>query len=130
MRIFLVPMALIFALPAIAESEFGFRGQWQVTAAERPHYVAVILIDGQRRATWDSPSDNGRPAKFRGYVRAATETRLEMVMTDSKAVVTINCIIEASEMLRCQIAFADHSKSPAFALTRVGPGPISLAPAK
>lgn len=128
MRFFLATAALVFALPAAAESEFGFRGQWQITSGDRPHYIAVILIDGQRRATWDSPSDYGRPARFRGYVRVATDSRLEMVMTDSQAVVTLNCLIEASEMLRCHVAFADGSKSPLFVLTRVAGGPASLAP--
>lgn len=131
MRIILsVAAALAFASPAIAAPDFALRGQWDISLSTDPTYVGVVLIDSQSRVTVDSPKDYGRPAKFMGYVRAMTPSRLEMVLTDRNTVVTINCLMQSNDLLHCNTTLANGQRNPVFTLSRVGPGPTSLIPGK
>lgn len=121
----LVPALLVLAMPAMAQ-DFPLRGQWNVTMPSNPNYVGVVLMDGQRRVTADSPNDSGRPARYLGYVRAADDLAVEMVLTDRVSVTKASCLRESSDLMRCHTTFADGKRSPAYILTRVGPGPAKL----
>lgn len=117
-------LGLFFALPAMAE-EFAFRGQWE-TRWPSGKYVGIVLIDSERRATWDSPQDQGRPAKYVGYVAKVTATDIEMHFTDKAGVGKSFCEIRSSEMLHCYNVRPDGSRSANFLLVKVGPGPHRL----
>lgn len=123
MRRILIAALCLAALPAAAGD---LSGRWNVTSAARPDYEAVVLVDEQRRVTWDSPNDVGRPAKFLGYIRFNDVLRIEIVMTDRTKVVHIDCLAAASEILHCHTTFPDGKKSPLYALTRVGSAPSRL----
>ena len=113
----------LLACPAVAQD---LRGQWHITVPSQPGYTGTVLIDAQRRATWDSPADYGRPARFVGYVADADSMNVRILFTDRSAVVQARCAILSSDLMHCGLSFADGRKSPVFVLTRVGPGPHTL----
>lgn len=121
-------MALCLAALPAEGADFALRGQWSITTPRIPDYQGVVLIDGQRRATWDSPQDHGRPARYLGYVRAADASRVEIMLTDRDSVRRVDCLIESSDLLHCHVVFANGRRSYMFALTRIGSGPASLVP--
>ena len=49
MRTILAVVAILASLPALAEMDFAFRGQWDVTFSDNPSYFGVVLIDQERR---------------------------------------------------------------------------------
>lgn len=106
----------------------SLQGQWHITAASKPNYVGVVLIDVERRVTWDSPVDNGRPARYQGYIARLDETRVEMVLTDRAVVVRLDCRIQSSELLHCVTHFANGTTSPPYEMTRRAEGPKRLMP--
>lgn len=118
---------LLIAGPVWADNfqNFPYRGQWEVRSVD-PNYVAIVLIDSERRATWDSPKDQGQPIKFVGHVFGFSDTHLSVHFTDRKVVSKMLCAILSSELLRCHILAANGSKSADFVLTKVGPGPHRL----
>lgn len=125
MRIPLVAMlGVIAAWPAIAAD---LCGQWNITAASRPDYVGVLVIDSEGRATADALKDaNGQPAKFRGYVSRVDGPKVEITLTNGIRVHRMDCIMQSSDLWHCQTAFQDGTRSDPFVLTRVGPGPHRL----
>lgn len=133
MRKVLIATALAFALTALLldrafAEECSLRGQWQLYRADKPTYVAIVLIDAARRVTYDSPMDNGRPAKFRGYIAKLDEANVEIALTDQVGVAHMNCAIESSDLLHCTILRSDGVMSPRLLLTRRTAGPKSLMP--
>lgn len=125
MRTILLALCLLVATPAIAQD---LRGQWNITAAHRPDYVGVVMIDSERRATWDAVVDEGRPAKFRGYVSRQDGPKVELLFTDGTQVVQAHCTMQSGDLWHCQNIRHDKSLSDPYLLTRVGPGPHRLIP--
>lgn len=117
-------LGLLIAGPVWAEG-FALRGQWETRFPDAT-YVAIVLIDGERRVTVDSPKDQGRPAKYVGYVVEATATNLVIHLTDRAGVVKTYCDIRTSDMLHCYNIRAAGSRSDNFLMVKVGPGPHRL----
>lgn len=122
-RIIAALVLLLLGAPAWAQS---LQGQWHVRVPAHAAYVGVVLVDSQNRATWDSPSDHGRPAKYRGYVATLTGGNAELLFTDGLAVVRTVCQVQSSDLLHCYHRFKNGTTSEVFALARVGAGPVSL----
>ena len=78
MRTILAVVAILASLPALAETAFAFRGQWDITIPGHPDYTGIALIDAERRTTLDDGYDRG----FRGYVAYIDRARVEIVSTD------------------------------------------------
>lgn len=108
---------LLFALPARGESLL--RGQWQMSRPSDPAYVGIMLVDVDGRATYDAPMDNGRAAHFRGYIASITPWKVEIVFADGSQVVKAYCVVQSSDLLRCQNRLADESLSNVYTLTRL-----------
>lgn len=121
-------VGLLIAGPVWAE-EFPFKGQWEIRSVN-PNYVAIVLIDGERRVTADAPSDQGRPAKFKGYVAEATGERLILHITDGRGVGKMHCDVRTREMLHCYNIRPNGDKSDNFLLVKTGPGPHRLTPSR
>jgi hypothetical protein len=117
-------LGLLIALPAWAE-DFLFRGQWE-TQWPSGKYVGIVLIDGERRVTVDSPNDQGRPAKFFGYVSEMAGNKLAFIVTDRAGVAATHCDIRSNELLHCHNVRADGTRSVNFLMVKVGPGPEKL----
>lgn len=101
-------------------------GRWNITSRHIQAYEGFVLIDAERRVTWDSPADGGRPAKFMGYIKYSDASRAEMILTDKVAVVRVECVTEASNALACYAVYTNGTASVMFTLTRVGPTPARL----
>lgn len=115
---------------AAAQGNIALHGQWDIAVASQPNYVGTLLVDAERRATWESPDDYGKPVRFVGFVRLAGVSQVEIVLTNRARVVRVNCLVESKDLLHCHILFEDGKTSPMFAMSRVGPGPVSLAPSR
>jgi len=116
---------LLVASPVLAQ-DFPYRGQWEIR--DPSNYVAIVLIDGERRATWDAPKDQGRAAIFRGHVADVTARQLVFHLTDGAIVTKTYCDIRARDLMHCYIIRANGSRSENFLLIKVGPGPEHLTP--
>jgi hypothetical protein len=119
-------VALLFNPAQAATADL--QGQWHVSASSRPDYVGVVLIDAERRVTWDSPIDNGKPARYQGYIATIDGTRVDMALTNRVAVVHLNCKIASSDELHCVTLWKDGSVSEPYVLTRKAAGPKKLMP--
>lgn len=120
---------LLVCLAGAAEAQpASLQGQWTITSPRDPRYLGVVLVDAEGRATWDAPLDNGRPARFRGYVSKLDTTRAELTMTNGADVAKVHCIVQASELLECRVSRGDGSVSGSFVMTRAGDGPRNLRP--
>lgn len=113
------------ASPVLAQ-DFPYRGQWEARLPDQS-YVALILIDSEGRATWDSPNDGGRPAKFFGYMERQGADAI-IVLTNKAAVNKTYCENRARELMHCYTVRASGSRSENFLLVKVGPGPEHLTP--
>lgn len=129
MRRLLVTALCLLALPALAADEAPLQGQWQVRLPSDPKYVGVVLIDDMGRATWDSPADTGRPARFVGYIAHRDEQRVEIVFTDKRNVARTNCARQSPTALYCYNLRQGMPPTEGFMLVKIGPGPASLMPA-
>lgn len=130
MKTALIAALCLVTLPIAAHPQsVDLRGQWQVRDPKQPSYVGVVLVDAERRATWDAPLDYGRPAKLHGYVAGLDAGAVEFIFTDREAVTRTRCTIQSSDLLHCRILFRDGAVTNTFALTRVGPGPVKIMPA-
>lgn len=123
MRKFLAVVLCLATVPAAADS---LQGHWNITVPKHPAYVGTVLIDSQRRATWDAPVDNGRPARYLGYVSEADSMKLKILLTNRYAVIKCDCSIMSSDLLYCVNTGPQGHKSAPIILTRVGPGPRVL----
>lgn len=120
-------LALSLCLCALPVAGQGLRGQWDVTSTH-PEYRAVLLVDADRRATLDSPSElSGRPARFRGYV-IQDQAGIKMLFTEGTVVMRMYCAAETADRLQCYGVNQSGTTSLPVFLTRVGPGPQSLRP--
>lgn len=119
----IIGLALGLSQAAVAAD---LSGRWNITSRTIPDYEGFVLIDTERRVTWDAPADGGRPAKFLGYIKYSDASRAEMVMTDKVTVVRVECITEANDVLACYAIYANGTASRMFNLTRVGPTPARL----
>ncbi len=123
----LLALIVVFGLlvtPADAR-DFALRGQWEPRFPDTT-YVGIVLIDGERRVTWDSPKDQGQPAKYIGYVAEVTADRMMILLTNQVGVNKTYCDIRASDLLHCYILRAGGTRSDNFLMVRVGPGPATL----
>lgn len=109
--------ACLFALPALAESPL--QGQWKMTIPTNPSYVGTMRVDAEGRATFYAPSDNGRPADFRGYVAKADNVNVEIVFADGTQVVKAYCVIQSSDLLHCRNIRADEKMPTPYVLARM-----------
>lgn len=117
-------LGLVAATPALAD-EFPLRGQWEVRS-NIPNYVGIVLIDSERRVTWDSPADQGKPAKYLGYVSEVTDDKIVLTLTDKVGVTKTHCDVRAAELLHCYAIRADNTRSANFLMVKVRPGPHRL----
>lgn len=117
-------LGLIFA-PAAHAEEFALRGQWE-TRWPSGKYVGIVLIDAERRATWDSPSDQGRVAKFVGYAAESSDSKIVLHMTDRDVVTKVHCDVRSLELLHCYVIRASGMRSDNFLMVKVGTGPHRL----
>lgn len=124
-KVLLTALCLIALTMATARAG-DLSGRWNVRMPINAGYEGVVLIDGKQRATWDAPQDNGRPAKFLGYVQFNDGSRIELVLTNRTAVAHINCLVAAPDLLHCQTIRGDKSTSSLYSLVRVGPAPENL----
>lgn len=121
-----VLVAALLCSIATAAQATDLRGQWHISAPSKPDYVGEVLIDAERRATWDAMADsNGQPAKFQGYV-TIDGPRVELVMTNRQRVTRCICVRKSAETMHCYSVFHDGTLSDGYVLTRVGPGPRKL----
>jgi len=85
-----------------------------------------MLVDAEGRATYDSPMDAGRPARFVGYVERSDGSYVQILLTNRANVIRVNCMVQSNDLLQCQF-FRDSGKvSDIFSLVRTGAGPTSL----
>ncbi len=122
--VFALVLLCLYALPASAQS---LRGHWQMEWPINKSYVGVVLIDAEGRVTFDSPNDGGRPEKFRGYVARGEADGIKIVITNGSQVIFGYCAHETADKLHCYFS-REAGKSSTCLLTRVGPGPLTLAP--
>ena len=117
---------LAFCLCPFSADGQGLRGQWDVTSTD-PNYSAVLLIDAERRATFDTPNGHGHMLQFRGYV-AQDQPGIKMVFTQGTIVMRMYCAAELSARMQCYVANPSGMISVPMFLIRVGPGPATLRP--
>lgn len=113
----------LLAFPAAAQ---GLRGQWDATSPNVANFTGTLLVDTERRVTYDSPQDGGRPAKYRGYIAQIDDMNVSAKLTNGDIVVQMNCAILSSDFLNCRATFPGGRKGDEFMLKRVGPGPRTL----
>lgn len=124
-RPLLIAAAVVGLALAAPASAADLRGQWHISVPSRDGYLGGILIDAQRRATWDAALENRPPVKLIGYVKADWAEEVEMTFTNRAVIVHVTCTKESSDILRC-VAIDDGIKTAPFLLLRVGPAPASL----
>lgn len=113
------------ASPVLAQT--SLQGQWDIRTAD-PSYKGNLLIDSEGRATYDAPMDNGRPAKFFGWVKRTDEMRAQIIVTNKDKVVVTHCIVQSADLLWCHTVRESGIISNGFAFVKVGPGPEHLTP--
>lgn len=123
----ILAIALLIAAPAWAQ-DADLRGQWKVTVPSQPTYSGTVLVDAERRATWNSPLDNGRPAKYQGYIAGLDGPKVEILLTDRVGVAHVHCMIQSSDLMVCHTVRDDGVRTAAYVLTRIGRGPDKLMP--
>lgn len=124
MRYAIAALLCLLALTAAGQTTPSLQGQWNVEAPTKPEYSGTILIDGQRRATWDSST-----TKSVGYVKDASATHVTILLTNREDVGRLQCSIQSSDLMHCYNFLANGAISIQFKLTRVGPGPTRLTQA-
>ncbi len=124
MRTLIAAVLCLFSLPAAAQS---LQGQWGIEQPSRSG-TGIVLIDAEGRVTWDVPNDNGRQAKFRGYVSKGEADGIKIVVTNGRDVSFVYCAHETADKLHCYASRTDGKSAPFF-LARVGPGPTRLTQA-
>lgn len=129
MRRLLMTALCLLALPAMAADEASLRGQWEVRAPNQPKYVGTVLIDTAGRATWDSPSDRGKPARFIGYIALREGPKIEVLFTNRQDVARMHCTRQSAALLHCYNVLQSGTPSDGFILAKIGEGPESLMPA-
>ena len=118
-------LAAILCVAAVSAAAQNLRGQWQ--GARGQTLTDAILIDSERRITWDEIGGK-KPLKLLGYV-ARTTPEVEMVLTNRDNVLRIQCTLHSPDLLHCNAAWRGKPPAEAFVLTRVGPGPQRIMPA-
>jgi hypothetical protein len=117
---------LLSAMPGNAQ-DHALRGHWEFRApTASPDYRAVLLVDAAGRATYDSPSDAGRPARFVGYVERNDGAIAQILLTNGTNVIRASCRVQSSDLLQCQFFRDSGRTSDTFSLVRVGAGPQTL----
>ena len=125
MRALLAIALLLLPLPLDAQS---LRGQWDVTSTH-PGYTGSILIDADKRATFDCPNDQGKRLQYRGYV-AEDHAGVKILFTQGTVVMRMLCAAESDARMQCYASNQDGTTSLPMFLTRVGSGPQSLMPGR
>ena len=85
-----------------------------------------MLVDAAGRATYDSPMDAGRPARFVGYVERSDGSYVQILLTDRAKVIRANCRVQSNDLLECQFFRDSGNVSDIFSLVRTGAGPANL----
>jgi hypothetical protein len=120
-------LGLLATTVAANAQDHPLRGHWEFRApTAAPDYRGVMLVDAAGRATYDSPMDAGRPARFVGYVERSNGSYVQILLTNRANVIRANCMVQSNDLLECQF-FRDSGKvSNPFSLVRTGAGPASL----
>jgi hypothetical protein len=126
-RTSLALLGLLATTVAANAQNHALRGHWEFRApTASPDYRGVMLVDAEGRATYDSPMDAGRPARFVGYVERSDGSYVQILLTNRASVIRANCRVQSNDLLECQF-FRDSGKvSNIFSLVRTGAGPTSL----
>lgn len=132
MRILLTTALLCLLAPPAAGQGVSLQGQWD--AIPPNHKTSgTILIDAERRVTWDLHDDRRKTASYLGYVARVDAAGAEILLTDRSrnyGVVRLNCTIQSSELLHCFLIFGDGSSHSApIIASKTGPGPARLTQA-
>lgn len=115
----------LYALPANAQS---LRGQWDIETPNHEAFV-VLLIDGERRATWDWKSQRGPLLPLFGYVARTSGPEIVIPLTDRDQVIRLSCTVHSTDEWRCNAHFLkEQTAIDGLIARRVGPGPVTLAP--
>lgn len=124
MRYAIAILLCLLALTAAGQTTPSLQGQWNVEVPSRPDVAATLLIDGQRRVTWDSAQ-----TKALGYVKEVTATHATILLTDRDDVGRIQCSVVSSDLMICHNFLASGGVSAQLKLKRVGPGPARITQA-
>ena len=126
-RISIATVGLLLSSMPGNSQDHALRGLWQFRApTASPDYRAVMLVDAAGRATYDSPSDAGRPAKFLGYVERNDSANAQILLTNGTNVIRASCMVQSADLLQCQFFRDSGRTSDTFSLVRVGAGPQTL----
>lgn len=123
----ILALCFLVSTPSIAANAINVHGQWKIEVPSQPTYVGQVMIDAEQRATWASPRDTGKPARFVGYVATNNGAKVEIALTNGDNVARAHCTAESNDVMHCYLAFTDRPKiSAPFILRRSGPGPQKL----
>jgi len=126
-RISIAAVGLLLSTVPGNSQDHALRGHWEFRApTASPDYRAVLLVDAAGRATYDSPSDAGRPAKFFGYVERNDGANAQILLTNRTNVIRASCVVQSADLLQCQFFRDSGRTSDTFSLVRVGTGPLKL----
>lgn len=122
MRTAIALILLLCALPAGAQD---LRGQWDVETNNK-QASGTILIDTERRATWDIKDSHGRTTVLFGYA-SPKGAAVEVTLTDRAGVYRLHCAAQSKELLHCfSHSLQAQEAHDGIILRRVGPGPAKL----
>lgn len=113
---------------SVADAQ-SLRGQWDTKVVSRDHVFGALLIDAERRATWDISGD-GKTSSLIGYVKRIDGGTAEILLSNRADVYRLHCAIHSSDLLHCYVYLPNDGWRVDLVVTRVGPGPqnLTLAP--
>lgn len=128
-----IVLGCLWSTVATAQATFNPRGQWLAVMPAIPSYAATVLIDSERRVTWDARWDPkwdpklhpGGVTRSRGYVQFDNPT-MDIIKGDGVDAGRLRCIVQSSDLLHCRGVRSDDKIGALSILTRVGPGPTTL----
>lgn len=126
-RTLLILLGLLAATVSANAQNHVLRGHWEFRApTASPDYRGVMLVDAAGRATYDSPMDAGRPARFVGYVERSDGSYVQILLTNRTNVIRANCRVQSNDLMECQFFRDSGNVSNIFSLVRTGAGPTNL----
>ncbi len=118
-------IALILCLCALPANAQSLQGQWDTKVVSRDHVFGALLIDAERRATWDISGD-GKTSSLIGYVKRADNGTAEILLSNREAVYHLRCAVHSIDLLHCYVHLPNDGWRVDLIVTRVGPGPQNL----
>jgi hypothetical protein len=119
-RMLAVALCLL-PLPAVAQN---LQGQWTSTASYLSGHNGILLIDAERRVTWDIHGEKGT-TPWIGYVARNDASAVDIPFTTkiNNHVFHLHCTIQSSDLMHCLL---NDDPGSLTIMTRVGPGPRTL----